>query len=362
MLGLYIHIPFCKSKCSYCDFVSYAGCGELADDYLKALQKEASFYKKIPFPQTVYIGGGTPSFLSCTQIKQLLDFVNGTYGGNFKEFTFECNPESITGEKLKILKSGGVKRISIGLQSFKDEELKLIGRVHNAEQFLKAYIAARKYFDNINIDLIAALPQQTKDSFLESLNKVITLKPEHISVYGLQVEENTPLYKSGYAYDDGFYVDLLEIAYQTLTAAGFKQYEISNYALAGFESLHNINYWQSGQYIGLGAAAGGFVNGERYGNLNGIKEYISAVRQGRRPLEFKETLTGKAKTGEEIMLAFRYLKGFKPTAEMLKFFENDFDELLKKELIEKDGNILKLSAKGKYFANEVFCKFVEPFK
>lgn len=362
MLGLYIHIPFCISKCSYCDFVSYANCSDIIPSYLEALQKEAFFYKNLPAPQTVYIGGGTPSFLSCTQIKNLLDFVNKTYGGNFKEFTFECNPESLNEEKLKILKDNGINRISIGLQSFNDNELKAIGRAHNAEQFLKAYKTAQKYFNNINVDLIAALPKQTKQSFIGSLNKVIALKPNHISVYGLQVEENTPLYKSGYSYDDGFYVELLEIAYQTLTAAGFKQYEISNYSLAGFESLHNINYWQSGQYIGLGAAAGGFLNGERYCNLSGLKDYICAVKQGLRPLEFKENLTGKAKTGEEIMLALRYLKGFEPTAEMLKFFNKDFDDLLKENLIMQEGRFLKLSAKGKYFANKVFRKFVEPFK
>lgn len=362
MLGLYIHIPFCVSKCSYCDFVSYAGCGELAPAYLKALEKEAFFYQKFTAPQTVYIGGGTPSFLSCAQIKVLLDFVNKTYGGSFKEFTFECNPESLTEEKIKILKSGGVNRISLGLQSFNNGELKLAGRAHNARQFLKAYHTTRKYFDNINIDLIAALPKQTKKTFTGSLKKVIALKPKHISVYGLQIEENTALYKNGYSYDDGFYVELLEMAYQTLTEAGFKQYEISNYALPGFESLHNINYWQSGQYIGLGAAAGGFLNGERYGNLIGVKEYINCVKRGKRPLEFKETLTGKAKTGEEIMLALRYLKGFKPAAGMLKFFRKDFEELIKDGLIEKDKEILKLSRQGKYFANEVFCRFVEPFK
>lgn len=361
MLGLYIHIPFCVSKCSYCDFVSYCGKEQDIPEYLKALKKESLFYGGVK-PQTVYIGGGTPSFLSARQIQTLLSFIAETYGRGFKEFTFECNPESLTEEKLKILKAGGVNRISIGLQSFNDTELKLIGRAHNAVQFLKAYETARKYFDNINIDLIAALPSQTKQSFIGSLNRVLALEPEHISLYGLQVEEGTPLYKKGYSYDDGFYVDLLQSAYEILTAEGFCQYEISNYCRKGYESLHNINYWLSGEYIGLGAAAGGFLNSERYDNLSDLKQYISAVEQGRRPLEFKETLTGKAKTGEEIMLSFRYLKGFKPSSEMIKLFGRQFDDLLKNGLVEKAGEVLKLSQKGKYFANKVFTEFVEPFK
>ncbi|MDD6173258.1 MAG: radical SAM family heme chaperone HemW [Elusimicrobia bacterium] len=361
MLGLYIHIPFCVSKCFYCDFASYPGKTALITPYLKALEKESGLYRLKTKPQTVYIGGGTPSILSAEQIKFLLDFINAKYGGGFKEFTFECNPESVNEEKLKILKEGGVNRISLGLQSFNDAELKLIGRAHNKADFIKAYSLVVKYFDNINIDLIAALPGQTKESFLSGLKAVLDFKPRHISLYGLQVEEGTPLFRQGYSYDDAFYVELLESAYKILTACGFEQYEISNYAMPGAESLHNINYWLGGEYLGLGAAAGGYLGGERYGNFPGIEEYISSVNKGERPLSFKETLCGKAKTGEKIMTAFRYLKGFKPDLQMLKYFGADFDDLLKAGLIENDGENLKLSAKGKYFANQVFSRFVEPF-
>ncbi|MBR1980764.1 radical SAM family heme chaperone HemW [Candidatus Proelusimicrobium excrementi] len=361
MLGLYIHIPFCVSKCFYCDFASYPGKTALIAPYLKALTKEAGFYKLKTKPGTVYVGGGTPSFLNEEQIKILLDFINANYGGGFKEFTFECNPESLNEDKLKILKEGGVNRLSLGLQSFNDKELKLIGRAHDAASFLKAYRLAVKYFDNINIDLIAALPGQTKDSFLTGLKEVLALKPKHISLYGLQVEEGTPLFRQGYSYDDDFYVDLLESAYQILTSHGFGQYEISNYAKPGRESMHNINYWLGGEYLGLGAAAGGYLGGERYGNITGIEEYISAVNKGEKPLAFKETLCGKAKIGERIMTAFRYLKGFKPDLQMLEYFGEDFKTLLKSGLIENDGENLKLSAKGKYFANQVFSRFVEPF-
>lgn len=361
MLGLYLHIPFCVSKCFYCDFASYPGKTALINPYLKALEAEAELYNLKNKLETVYVGGGTPSFLNGEQIKTLLDFINAKYGGDFKEFTFECNPESLNEDKLKILKDGGVTRISLGLQSFNDEELKLIGRAHDAAAFLKAYRLAVKYFDNINIDLIAALPGQTKDSFLTGLEKVLFLKPEHISLYGLQVEEGTPLFRQGYSYDDAFYVDLLESAYKVLTSRGFEQYEISNYARPGRESMHNINYWLGGEYLGLGAAAGGYLGGERYGNVTGVEEYISSVNKGKRPIAFKETLCGKAKIGEKIMTAFRYLKGFKPDLQMLEYFGGDFKELLESGLIENDGDNLKLSAKGKYFANRVFSHFVEPF-
>ncbi len=360
MFGLYLHIPFCAARCAYCDFVSYANKTAFVDNYLEALEKETLLYQT-PKPQTVYIGGGTPSFLNSKQLEELLSFIQKQYGGNFKEFTFESNPESIEEEKLRILKDYGVNRLSMGLQSFNDTELKLIGRVHNAEKFISSYELARKYFANINVDLIAALPGQTKESFLSSLNRLLSMKPNHISLYGLQIEEGTKLYESGYSYEDEFYIDLLESAYNILTKNAFNQYEISNYAKPGYESLHNINYWQSGEYLGLGAAAGGFVNGERYQNISNLEEYISAVSCGKRPAAFKEKLSGKAKLGEEILLSFRYLKGFKPNSKMLEAFSPAFEELKKLGLIENFGGILKLSNKGKYLANKVFSYFVEPF-
>lgn len=361
MAGLYIHIPFCVSKCFYCDFVSYGGKLNLAQDYLKAVKKESSFYDIAKPPRTVYIGGGTPSVLPLRDIEFLLKFISEKYGAGFEEFTFECNPESVNEEKLSLLKDYGVNRISLGLQSFNDEELKLIGRAHRAADFLRAYEAASKYFNNINVDLIAALPSQSEASFLAGLKKLISLNPKHISLYGLQIEQGTGLYERGYSYDEDFYVRLLELGYKELTANGFKQYEISNYAREGFESVHNINYWFNGEYLGLGAAASGYLKGVRYQNICGIEEYIKRVNEGIRPAASEEKLKGKAKIGEEILLRFRYLKGFKPSAQMLKYFGGEFEILKKEGLIEADGELLKLSHRGKYLANEVFRRFVEPF-
>lgn len=363
MQGLYIHIPFCVSKCAYCDFASFAGIKRLRLPYLKALEQELLLQKKHYknfAPKTLYIGGGTPSFLTSAQIKILFESIFSCYK-NFKEITFEANPESLTLNKIKLLKKLGVNRISLGLQSTFDKHLKTLGRAHNYETFLSAYTQAKKYFTNINVDLIAGLPRQTLAEFKQSVKQLIDLKPQHISVYGLQVEEGTPLYKSGYVCDDNLTRKMLESAEALLQDAGFIHYEISNFSLPKYESKHNINYWLNGQYLGCGSAAASYINGARFQNTANVKEYIKSIKQNKIPTIFKENLQGKAKIGEEILLRFRMLKGFKPTQKMLKYFSKEFNILLDKNLLVKEKNILRLSEEGKYFANEVFRYFVEPF-
>lgn len=360
--GLYIHIPFCKSKCAYCDFVSYANCFEKTDAYLNALLDELKKEKiKNPSfsPLTLYIGGGTPSTLSLPQLKKLFEGVQNAFGpiGNFKESTFEANPESMSEDKMRLLKTFAVNRLSLGLQSANDGELKLIGRLHDKKQFLKTYKTAQKYFDNINIDLIAALPKQTLRTFKQSLAFAVKLKPQHISVYGLQVERGTKLFAQNYVCDEDLCRKMLEHAELYLKQNGFLQYEISNFAKEGKESLHNINYWLNGPYLGLGPAAASYLKGERRQNTPSLQEYLDGKKQ-----IYHETLRGKAKEGESVLLALRYLKGFKPTAKMLKYFKKDFDELLKQKIIENCGGKIKLSAEGKYFASVAARRFVEPFE
>ena len=363
MQGLYIHIPFCISKCAYCDFASFANIKRLRMPYLKALKQELILQKKHYKnfePKTLYIGGGTPSFLTLAQIKFLFNSIYGCYK-NFDEITFEANPESLSLDKMKLLKKLGVNRISLGLQSTNDKHLKTIGRAHNYSQFLEVYTQTKQYFDNINVDLIAGLPNQTLTDFEQSVKELIVLKPQHISVYGLQVEVGTPLYKSGYECDDNLCRKMLESAEKLLQNAGFVHYEISNFSLPKYESKHNINYWTSGAYLGCGPAAASYMQVVRFQNTVDVKEYIKSLEQNKIPTVFKEKLCGKARVGEEILLKFRLLNGFKPNQKMFKYFNREFKNLFDKKLIVKDKDLLHLSKEGKYFANDVFRCFVEPF-
>ena len=349
MQGLYIHIPFCVSKCVYCDFASFAGIKRLRLPYLKALKHELILQKKHYKnfdPKTLYIGGGTPSFLTAAQIEFLFESIHSCYK-NFKEITFEVNPESLTLPKIKLLKSLGVNRLSLGLQSTFDKHLKTLSRAHNFATFLHTYNQIKKYFDNINVDLIAGLPNQTLAEFEESVKTLINLKPQHISIYGLQVEESTPLYKSGYVCDDNLTRKMLESAENILRKNGFNHYEISNFALPKYESKHNINYWLNGEYLGCGSAAASYMSGVRFQNTVDVKEYIKSLASNKIPVVFEEKLQGKAKVGEEILLKFRLLNGFKPAQKMLKYFNKEFKVLLGKKLIIKDGKFFKLSEEGK---------------
>jgi len=364
MQGLYIHIPFCVSKCAYCDFVSFAGKTDCIDAYLDCLLREAELYKNVPKIQTLYVGGGTPSLLSPAQAEKLFRGISLAFGDTrmLKDVSFECNPESITEEKMKYLKIFGVTRLSIGMQTTCDKHLKLIGRAHNRKQFFKAYEIAAKYFDNINIDIIAALPKQSLEDFKTSLRETAALNPKHISVYGLQVEEGTPLFERGFRADENLCRKMLEFTCEHLCAAcGYEQYEISNYCKPGAECQHNINYWEEGPYVGLGVSAASYINGVRMQNTNDMDEYMRLVSAKQPAVNFKEELTGKAKTGEEILLALRMMKGVEPTPKMKQFFEDDFLALIDQGLLESSGVALHLTNEGKYMANEVFRHFVEPF-
>jgi oxygen-independent coproporphyrinogen-3 oxidase len=363
MQGIYIHIPFCVSKCSYCSFVSYAGRQNLITPYIKALLKEASLYKKTISPGTLYIGGGTPSLLSCVQMKTLCTGIQNIFGPvkSFKEATFECNPESLTPAKVKLLKELGFTRLSLGMQTTSDKHLKLIERAHNSKQFLKAYKTVRKYFDNVNVDLIAALPKQSFEDFKKAVTGTVALKPQHISIYGLEIEEGTKIYKAGYKNDDDLCRQMLEFAASYLAGHGYTQYEISNYTQKDRESLHNINYWRNGQYLGLGASAVSYIKGVRRTNTPDVDFYIKQLNRGKRPVVYKEALKGKAKAGEKIILGLRMLSGINVTPVIRSFFAADFEKLQKQGLLIKSKNNIRLSEEGKYLANEAFRHFVEPF-
>ena len=359
MNGLYIHIPFCVSKCFYCNFVSFKTPASLQKKYIKELCAEIKNKKNLIKPKTLYIGGGTPSILTPSLLETLFKTIEKNFGPirNFKESTIEANVESLTLVKLKLFKKYGFTRLSLGLQSPDNKYLKIIGRAHTWERFLKVYTLAKKYFENINIDLIANLPSQTLAEFSEGVKKVIFLKPKHISLYALEIEPGCVLYQKGFSTDDDLCLKMLKTAATLLEKAGFKQYEISNFSQKGAQSKHNINYWKSGSYLGLGLAASSYLKGVRSTNTADLKKYLTDKNK----TEFSEKLKGKAKEGEKIILALRMLDGFKPTKKMLQLFKEDFDILIKQNLLIYKKEKLALTEQGKYLANQVFRHFVEPF-
>ena len=283
MLGLYVHIPFCAKKCFYCDFNSYEITRKDEKSiYIKNLIKEMEFYKEEIVGKdidTIFIGGGTPSILNENEIKFLFNDIKNNF--NIKknaEITMECNPGTLTLEKLRVMKECGVNRLSIGLQAVQNHHLNYIGRIHTYEEFEKNYNQAKEVgFENINIDLMYALPNQSREDWMESLEKVVKLNPTHISAYSLILEEDTELFnmyerKEFKLLDEDTDIEMYEYTINYLKSNGYNQYEISNYAKEGYECKHNILYWKCKNYVGLGASASGFLNGARYSNLCDLNE------------------------------------------------------------------------------------------
>ena len=364
MSGLYIHIPFCRQKCRYCDFASFAGAEQQIDDYLNALEKEASLYAETRF-DTLYVGGGTPSLLSVCQLERLVGLIARYFGplAAFAESTLEANPESASAEKLHLLKEAGFNRLSLGLQSFDDEVLRRIGRIHDASVFLTAYELARKEgFENISADLIAGLPGQTEQNFLAGLKRLVSLKPEHISVYGLQIEPGTPFYQEGVQTDEDLLRRELEQTHFLLEQSGFVHYEISNFSRPGYQSRHNVNYWRNGSYVGLGAAAASYQSGTRRCNVSSVPEYIHRMRRGQSPTDFAETLDAMAKEGEQVMLGLRMREGVRLTARQQQLFARPIQKLISRGLIERKKDIIKLTFERLFLGNQAFMAFLAPFE
>lgn len=345
-------------KCNYCAFTSYTSGESARERYISALSKEMA-EKKFP-AQTLYIGGGTPSFLSAELIEKLLAEIEKNFGPikNFVESTFEMNPESVTDEKLQILKKYGFNRISIGAQTFGGKGLKTLGRAHDSRTFFNAYAQIKSTgFANMNIDLIAGFPSQTFDDFKDDIKEIILLNPNHVSVYGLQIEEGTKLFEAGFNPDQILMRKMLEHAHVALKSAGYLHYEISNYAKPGFESKHNNNYWLGGDYIGLGCAAASFVGGKRFSNPENLEKYLENPGAP----DFEEVLTGKEKLGENIIIGLRRLDGISLTDETQKNFGREIKNLIAAGLLEQTGRQIKLTEEGIFLSNEVFEYFVMPF-
>lgn len=361
LTGLYVHIPFCSVKCFYCDFAAYSGQGKFADRYLAALEAEAALHPKAT-PETLYIGGGTPSELSAVQISDLFARLRRAYPAKFSEITFEGNPESLDAEKLAVLAREDVSRLSIGLQTADDALLPAIGRHHTAADFALVFAAARRAgIPSISVDLMFGLPGQTLNSLRDTLDFVLALSPEHISLYGLQVEDRTLFAKRGVAEDSDLGREMFELSMAALNGAGLEQYEISNYAKSGHRSEHNINYWRRGEYIGLGCSAASFYDGRRQANEERIPAYLEAVEAGRRSLAENESPTGLDALGEEAFLGLRLIEGFIPTDKLRTAFAGPWATLKARGLVCEDGLRWKLTNDGIFLANDAFQEFVPPF-
>lgn len=360
-VGLYVHVPFCSVKCFYCDFTAFSGQAKATKRYLAAISREAALVPKRD-PRTLYVGGGTPSELTAPQILELFGRLKAAYpGSRFAEVTFEANPESLTDAKIKALKVSGVNRLSLGLQTAHDALLRGIGRKHDFAKFVEVYAKARAAGFVLSVDLMYGLPGQTFEMCVESVDKIIALKPEHVSLYGLQVEDRTLFAKRGVETDEDLGRAMFEACIERLDKAGFHHYEISNFAKPGFESIHNRIYWENGEYVGLGCGAASYLDGVRSANVERLIPYCDALEQGRRPVEEAEALQDLAKMGEDVLLNLRLVDGFEPTEVVRGSFAPQWNKLKKKGLVQDDGRRVKLTREGVFLANEAFSEFVAPF-
>ena len=371
--GLYVHVCFCSSFCSYCDFASEIRTIGRARKYLEGIEKELLMVCREPIrPRTVYIGGGTPSAMEADEIEALFRIIGRKATmENVEEMTFEGNPESLSPEKLRLFESLGATRVSMGVQSFDARALKTLGRRHGEEEVRRAFREVRAAgIGSVGLDLIYGIPGQSLEDFRRDLEKAIDLGPDHVSAYGLSLEEGTPL--AGAIADgvlaaapDELYAEMYALACELLEQAGIMQYEISNFARPGCESEHNRSYWRRESYLGLGPSAASFVGGERRRNAGDLDEYCRMLDEGRSPAVERERLEGEAAAREELVLRLRMTEGV-DMAEMKRRTGLDVEGLhggriaLWRELglVEVDGKRLRLTRKGFSVANSILSELV----
>ena len=371
----YLHIPFCEHICHYCDFNKVFLKGQPVDEYLKALDQEIRMTVN-QFPsgnlETIFVGGGTPTSLNEQQLYRFCDSINRNLPkSETMEFTFEANPGDLTKEKLEILKDAGVNRLSLGVQTFNEELLKKIGRVHKAKDVYQTIDNAKKIgFENISIDLIFSLPTQTIRDFKESLTEAFSLDITHYSAYSLIIEPKTVFYnllKKGKLPSPGEDVEaaMYELLMEEMEKHGFSQYEISNFSKPGFESRHNLTYWNNESYYGFGAGAHSYLNGVRRSNTGPLKRYMDQIISGELPVIDEHQTTKVEQMEEEMFLGLRKTRGVSVPHFMEKFavdpqqlFEQEIAELTNKQWLEVEKNHIFLTKKGRLLGNEVFQAFL----
>jgi oxygen-independent coproporphyrinogen-3 oxidase len=376
--SLYVHIPFCLKRCIYCDFVSGIYNPEKSLAYIKALKKEIlTLPDEMPL-STLYIGGGTPTALSTDLLMNLINpiFDHFRFAEDY-EATIEANPGTLDREKLQSLRSSGINRVSIGIQSFSNEELSFLGRIHTREEAENAVSLSRDSgFKNIGIDLIYGIPGQDIDGWRENLERAVSLKPEHISTYELTVEQGTALYerlKSGDLQlpDEDKIIDMYEDTIHYLTSKGFGHYEISNFALPDHTCRHNLNYWDRGEYFGAGLGAHSFIDGKRSYNSDNLEDYLKAVSDNRSPVINSEDISDDNALSEALFLGLRKTEGIiaedfsrRYRKNILSRYQKELKDLQETGLIDVSASgrsnetVLKLTGKGLLVSNEIFTKFI----
>lgn len=379
-LELYLHIPFCVKKCNYCDFFSASGTPKEQADYVSAMIQEIQSYQELSGEyevQTIFLGGGTPSLLTPEQIEKIFTTIYHIFSVNENaEITMEMNPGTVDIEKLRAMKAAGVNRLSIGLQSAQNEELKMLGRIHTYEEFLETWkLTEQAGFKNRNIDLMSALPGQTMESYEDTLSKVLALEPEHISAYSLILEEGTVFYdwyEKG-KLDRGAWklpseeeeYAMGELTIQRLAEAGMHRYEISNYAKSGKECRHNLGYWDRVEYLGIGAGSSSLIKGERFDHIRDRKAYIEKIRNGESILIDREILSVESQMEEFMYLGLRKIEGVSRTDFQNYFGKNVddvygeiLDKLEEEQLLEFSGDRIRLTHRGMDVSNCVLAEFL----
>ncbi len=379
-LELYLHIPFCVKKCNYCDFFSASGTPKEQADYVSAMIQEIQSYQELSGEyevQTIFLGGGTPSLLTPEQIEKIFTTIYHIFSVNENaEITMEMNPGTVDIEKLRAMKAAGVNRLSIGLQSAQNEELKMLGRIHTYEEFLETWkLTEQAGFKNRNIDLMSALPGQTIESYEDTLSKVLALEPEHISAYSLILEEGTVFYdwyEKG-KLDRGAWklpseeeeYAMGELTIQRLAEAGMHRYEISNYAKSGKECRHNLGYWDRVEYLGIGAGSSSLIKGERFDHIRDRKAYIEKIRNGESILIDREILSVESQMEEFMYLGLRKIEGVSRTDFQNYFGKNVddvygeiLDKLEEEQLVEFSGDRIRLTHRGMDVSNCVLAEFL----
>ena len=372
--GIYIHIPFCKKKCKYCDFISFSCFEEKEDVYVNALIKEIEYRKIAKVVSTIYIGGGTPSIIDSKNILKILESIYSNFNVlEDAEITIEVNPGTVTKEKLEDYKNAGINRLSIGLQSTQNRILNLIGRIHTYEEFLDSYNLAKEVgFENINVDLMLAIPTQTEEELTRSVQDVINLNPNHISLYSLILEEGTELEniiskKELELIDEDIERKMYWKTKKLLEKNGYNHYEISNFSKKGFESKHNLDCWNQEEYLGIGLAAHSYYKNERFSNTDNLDDYLENIKNGKFADNgiVHEQQDKPNKMREFMMIGLRKIEGVKISDFEKKFrinplfyFRFEISRLTDENLIEVDLDNIKLTQKGLDLANKVFEEFV----